>query len=146
MNLKNTSKKLVATVALAGAVTAGTAGAAFAADSTPSGTSAPSAQAANHPRLAIRRALGGIVADALGVSRADLRTALKGGQSINEYAASLPKDPQVVVDAVTSAVDARIDQAVANGKITADRGATLKSKVPARVAKGMDHHFGQAST
>ncbi len=146
MNFKNTTKKVVATVALAGAVTAGTAGAAFAADSTPSGGADPSAQLVQHPRLAIRRALGGIVSETLGVSRADLRAALKSGQSVNEYAASLTKDPQTVVDAVTTAANTRIDKAVANGKITAERGDTIKSKVPARVAKAMDHHFGQAST
>jgi hypothetical protein len=147
VNFKKTTKQLVATVALAGAVTAGTAGAAFAADNAPSGgTSTPSAQSVQHPRLAIRRALGGIVSQTLGVSRADLRAALKSGQSVNEYAASLHKDPQTVVDAVTAAANDRIDQAVANGKITAERGATMKSKVAARVAKGMDHHFGQAST
>ncbi|MET0420216.1 MAG: hypothetical protein ABW073_00790 [Acidimicrobiia bacterium] len=144
MNLKTTTKKIVATVALAGAVTAGTAGAAFAADGSSSTANADgAAQVAKHPRLALRRALGGVVSEALGVSRADLRAALKGGQSVNEYAASLNKDPQVVVDAVTNAVNTRLDEAVANGKISAERAATIKSKVPARIAKAMDHHFGQ---
>jgi hypothetical protein len=144
MNLTKTTKQLVATVALAGAVTAGTAGTAFAADSSAQSGSDPSAQVAHPRRAALRHRVAGIVSETLGVSRADLRAALKGGQSVREYAESLSKDPQTVVDALTSAANARIDTAVANGRISAERGETAKGKVAERVAKGMDRHFGQA--
>jgi hypothetical protein len=140
-------KKLVATVALAGAVTAGTAGTAFAADGSTGGSSDPSAQTAKpHPglRRQVRRGAFKIVLDTLGVSREDLRTALKGGQSISEYAASLdPKYPQAVVDALTKAADTKIDQLVTDGKLPADRGATIKTKVPDRVNTFVNRHFGQ---
>src|SRR5213592_2185905 len=100
------TKKIAAGVALAGALTVGTAGAAFAADSSSTGTSTPSTPAANsHPRIQaeFRRGAVKVAADTLRVSRQDLRTALKDGQTISEYATSQGEDPQAVVDALTTA-------------------------------------------
>jgi hypothetical protein len=140
-------KKLVATVALAGALTAGTAGVAYAADSgTPgSGSDAPAATATRHPRLRlfVRRHVATIVSETLGVSRDDLRAALKGGQSITEYATSLGKDPQTVTDALVNAANGFIDKLVENGRIDEAKGAELHDKVPARVDTLMNRHFGQ---
>jgi uncharacterized protein YidB (DUF937 family) len=139
-------KKLVATVALAGAVTAGTAGSAFAADSSGTAPTNPSAQSAKrHPgiRLELRRAGAQVVADTLGVKVTDLRAALKSGQTITQYATSLGKDPKTVSDALVNAANAKIDQLVADGKLPQDRAATIKGKVPARVDKIMNRQFGQ---
>jgi len=138
-------KKLVATVALAGAVTVGTAGVAAAADGATTPTD-PSAQTTKgHPglRREVRRAAIKVVTDTLGVSREDLRAALKGGQSISEYATSLGKDPQAVADALVNAANTKIDQLVTDGKLPQDRADTIKGKVPARVDTLMNRHFGQ---
>lgn len=140
-------KKLVATVALAGAVTAGTAGAAFAADGSTGSSGDPSAQTARrHPglRRAVRRGAFKIVLDTLGVSREDLRAALKSGQSISEYAASLDaKYPQAVVDALNHAADTKLDQLAGDGRIPQARADAIKAKVPARVDTFVNRHFGQ---
>lgn len=140
-------KKLVATVALAGTITAGTAGAAFAADSGSStATTDPSAQTGKaHPgrHHAVRRGAFKTVLDTLGGSKADLRAALQGGQSISEYATSLGKDPQAVVTALVSAANTKIDQLVADGTLSSDRGATMKSKVPERVDTFVNRVFDQ---
>ena len=137
-------KKLVAGVALASALTVGTAGVAVAADgsTTPSD---PSVQAVKHPglRLKVRRAAVKIVIDTLGVSRQDLRTAMKGGQTLSQYATSLGKDPQTLVDALTNAVTTKLDQLVADGTIKQERADTVKSKLPARIDKLMNRQFGQ---
>jgi hypothetical protein len=141
-------KKTIATVAMAGAVTAGTiglAGAASAADST-GGTAAATTQSHPRLRLYVRRHAARIVANTLGVSVEDLRAALKGGQSINEYAASLQKDPQTVKDALVTAADKALDNAVGKGWIDQARADELKTKVPDRVDKLMDRHFGQNGT
>ena len=137
-------KKLVAAVALAGAVTVGTAGVAVAAEGG-GPSSDPSAQAGKgHPflRREVRRGAVKVVTEALGVSRADLRAAVKGGQSVSEYATSLGKDPAAVAGALVDAANARIDQLVADGRIQQDRADTIKGKVPARVDKLMNRHFG----
>jgi len=140
-------KKLVATVALAGAATAGMAGAAFAADGTNGTATDPSAQSAKgHPgiRREVRRGAFKTVLATLGVSKDQLRTALKGGQSISEYAGSLdPSYPQKVVDALTNAADTKIEQLVTDGKLKPERAATIKGKVPERVNTFVNRHFGQ---
>jgi uncharacterized protein (DUF433 family) len=143
--MKVQMKKVVATVAMAGAITAGTAGMAYAADNSGSTPAKPAAAAQGHPRLrvAVRRHAGKIVADTLGVSVQDLRTALKGGQSVNEYTTSLQKNPADVKTALVNAADTAIDKAVANGRIDQAKGDELKGKVDARVDKALDHHFGQ---
>ena len=138
-------KKLVAGVALAGALTVGTAGVAVAAEGS-GATTDPSAQTAGrHPwlRHQLRKAAVGIVTDTLGVSRQDLRTAVQGGQTISQYATSLGKDPQTVVDALTNAGNTKLDQLVADGKITQERADTAKGKLPARIDKLMNRQFGQ---
>ena len=140
-------KKLVAGVALAGALTVGTAGVASAADgSGGTGTQDPSAQTARrHPvvRAEIRQAAVKIVTDTLGVSRQDLRTALKGGQTLSAYATSLGKDPQTVVDALTTAANTKLDQLVADGTIKQERADAVKAKLPARIDKLMNRQWGQ---
>ena len=139
-------KKLAAGVALAGALTVSAAGTAFAADSSATGTSTPSTQTANgHPRIQaeFRRGAVKVAADTLGVSRQDLRTALKGGQTISEYATSQGKDPQTVVDALTTAANTKLDQLVAAGRFSPDLAASIKNKLPTRIATLMNHHFGQ---
>jgi hypothetical protein len=143
-------KKLAAGIALAGALTVGTAGAAFAADSSGGATTTPSAQAPKgHPaiRARVRRGAAKVISDTLGVSRQDLRTALKGGQTISQYAGSLTKDPQTVVDALNKAANDKINQLVTKGTLTPDRATAIKNKLPARIDTLMNHQFGQhAST
>jgi hypothetical protein len=138
--------KLVAGVALAGALTVGTAGVAFAADGTTDSTTDPSAQSTRrHPvlRAEIRRAGMKVVADTLGVSRAELRDALKSGQTLSDYTTSLGKDPQAVVDALTNAANTKLDELVADGTIEQERADTIKGNLPARIDKLMNHQFGQ---
>jgi hypothetical protein len=140
-------KKLVAGVALAGAFTVGTAGVAVAADGAGgTATQDPSAQAGRrHPglRAEIRKGAVQVVTDTLGVSRQDMRTALQGGQTISQYATSLGKDPQAVVDALTNAVTTKLDQLVADGTIQQARADMVKSKLPARIDRLMNRQFGQ---
>jgi hypothetical protein len=147
--MQSTLKKLTATVALAGAVTVGSLGlasSAFAADGSSGSTgAAATSQTTRHPLLAarVRRAALKIVIDQLGVTAADLRAALKGGQTISQYATSLGKDPKVLADALTTAADNRIDKAVTNGKLDATRAATLKGKVGDRVDHFLNRTWGQ---
>jgi hypothetical protein len=145
--MHSTVKKLAATVAVAGAITAGTAGAAFAADdsSGSTGGEAAGATARRHPgiRHEVRKQAFQIVLDQLGVSREDLKAALLGGQTISEYATSLGKDPQALADALVQAANDAIDQALANGKITQERADTAKSKVAERVDHFLNRQWGQ---
>ena len=138
--------KLLAGVALAGALTVGTAGVAVAADGSAGTSTTPSAQAGKrHPglRAEVRRSAGKVIAETLGVSREDLRAALKGGQTLSAYTTSLGKDPQTVVDALTNAATTKLDQLVADGTIKQERADAAKSKLPARIDRLMNRTFGQ---
>ena len=146
MTMDSKIRKIAAGIVLAGALTVGTAGVASATDTSGTGTATPSGQAASgHPRIQaqFRRGAVKVAADTLGVSRQDLRTALAGGQTISQYATSLGKDPQAVIDALTSAANTKLDQLVAAGRFSQEQAATVKSKLPTRIDTLMNHHFGQ---
>jgi transposase-like protein len=127
-------KKLIAAVTTAGLLVVGTAGVASAAET-------PKADAPAHAAGARGRvALAGlkVAATTIGVSPRDLGQALKDGKSVAEVAQSHNVDPKTVKDAVDTAVNQKVDAAVAAGKIDADRAATIKSKAPDKVAKLVD--------
>jgi transposase-like protein len=127
-------KKLIAAVTTAGLLVVGTAGIASAAE-TPN-ADAPAAAAAGRGH----RALAGlkVAATTIGITPRELGQAIKGGQSVAEVATSHNVDPQAVKDAIDNAVDQKVDEAVAAGKIDAERAATIKSKAPEKVAKLVD--------
>jgi uncharacterized protein (DUF433 family) len=130
-------KKLIAAVTTAGLLIVGTAGVASAADSTTT-TKAPAATSGK-----ARRALGKgrlvaavkIAATTIGVEPKALGQEIKAGTSVADVAKSHNVDPQKVIDAIDAAADKKVDEAVTAGKIDATRAATIKEKVPTRVAK-----------
>jgi len=162
-------KKLIATVAVAGLLVVGGAGAAFAADDggstgpnpattqpangqpangqTANGPSANGARRAGHPALrrGLRRAALKISADTIHVGVDELRADLRNGQSIAQVAQAKGVDPQTVVDALVKAADARIDSLASTGRITAERAAKLKDRVP-DVAQRVVNHVRKAAT
>lgn len=73
-------------------------------------------------------------AEAIGVSVADLRAALQDGATIAEVAAANDVEVQAVVDALVAEATSRIDAAVADGRLDADRAAEIKAELPDRIA------------
>ena len=127
-------KKLIATVATAGLLVVGGAGAAYAADS--GGSTTPTRPAAGVARLrpgirrGLRHAVLKVSADTIHVSVADLRQALRGGQSIAQVAQSKNVAVQDVVDAIVKAGDTKIESLVSSGKITSERAQLLEARLP----------------
>jgi uncharacterized protein (DUF433 family) len=123
-------KKLIAAVTTAGLLIVGTAGVAQAADS-------PKPEKSAHPALRRARiaAAAKVAASTIGIDTKTLVDAVKGGQSVADVAKSHNVDPQKVVDAIVAAADKKIDSLVDSGKLTADRAATMKGRVPDRVTK-----------
>ena len=68
-----------------------------------------------------------------GMSLSDLTAALRSGKSLAELATANGKTPEGLVNALTLAVNTRIDKAVTDKKITAEQAAMLKSKVSAEI-------------
>ncbi len=83
-----------------------------------------------------------VAADALKIPVDQLRTELRG-KSLADVARAHNVDPTVVADALKADAHARIDQAVSSGKLTADRAATLKQRVDARLDQMMTRTLPQ---
>jgi hypothetical protein len=133
MNVKSTTKKVLATVTAAGILTLGGASVAYAADGsagTTAGGGAAATARAKHPGAfrAARKAAFTAAADTLGMTPQQLRDAVKSGpQSI----ASVAGDKTgAVVDAVTAALNQKLDEAVANGNFPAERADKARARIP----------------
>jgi hypothetical protein len=74
------------------------------------------------------------VADALGISRDDLRAALRDGQTLAGIAEANHVDPQRVVDVLVANGSERLDAAVAAGRIDRATADERKADLPERVA------------
>lgn len=72
-------------------------------------------------------------ATALGMSEADLRTALDSGQTIAQVAADKGVDVQVVIDALVAEANTHIDAEVASGELTQAEADARKADVVQRV-------------
>jgi transposase-like protein len=124
-------KQLVAAVTVVGVLVAGGSAAWAAQPDGSGGTGASGGGAAllgrrgHGARLALQTA-----AATIGVSPEELGTQIRGGKTVAAVAGEHNVDPATVVNAVVGALNRRIDQAAAEGKIDADRAAKAKEKVP----------------
>jgi polyhydroxyalkanoate synthesis regulator phasin len=66
-----------------------------------------------------------VVATTLGITTAEVRTALQGGQSLADLAVSKGKTAQDVIDAVVAEATTKINAAVTAGKLTQDQADKL---------------------
>jgi hypothetical protein len=130
MRLTSNITKALATLTVAGVLAAGGASAAFALDGGDGSTTGGAAATAEHPRargVALRAAFGA-AADALGMSTDELEVAVKDGpQSIASVAGD--RTPEVVA-AIDAALGARLDEAVANGAVSAARADRIRARIP----------------
>lgn len=78
---------------------------------------------------------GTVVADALGITTEELRTALASGQTIAEVAAAEGVDVQVVIDAMLAEVEQRLDDKVADGRITQDDADAKLTEATERITE-----------
>ena len=73
------------------------------------------------------------LASSLGTNADDLKASLKAGQSIADIAAANGVDVQGIIDEMVAQATTRIDEAVANERIDADKAAELKANVEERI-------------
>jgi len=73
------------------------------------------------------------VASALGMTEADLRTALQDGKSIADVAKGKGVDVDTVISKLVDAATKKIDQAVTDGKLTKEQATTIKSGLKERI-------------
>jgi ribosome-interacting GTPase 1 len=83
-----------------------------------------------------------VAAEALGMTEDELRTALEeDGTSIADVAADQGVEVQKVVDALVADANARIDKAVTDGDLEADRAEELKSGLADRITEMVNGEF-----
>jgi hypothetical protein len=100
-------------------------------------TTSPVAAAGGPAGLGLRPGAGPDVlataATALGMTEADLRTALQGGKTIAQVAKDKGVDVDKVIDALVADQSARLDQAVTGGKLTQAQATAAKAALRQRV-------------
>ena len=106
----------VATAQSSGSDSSSSSGSSSSSDSAPAppdfpGPRGPHGRHGPHPDLSV-------AANAIGISEADLRTALESGQSIADVANAHGVDPQTVIDALVADAKAKLADAVTNGDLT----------------------------
>ena len=134
-------RKFVTAAAVAGSLVAGGVGAALfggplaaSAQSTPSTQPASAARPGGHGgRHTEAVSDTSVAAKAIGVSEADLTTALEGGQSMAAVAKAHNVDPQKVIDALVADGQSEIDAALKTGQITQAQADQTKSGLTARI-------------
>ena len=94
---------------------------------------APAAEAdhGQHPHK-LARALAKETMDQTGLSREELKAELKAGKSLAQIAGEHGSSEQAVVDAVLARLSARLDKAVAAGKITPEQKAEIMARAAER--------------
>jgi hypothetical protein len=146
------AKRIVAPGIVCVALLAGLAvpGIASAAGSTPSTVTAKT-QGHDHRlekwliahRLQLRSAVLSISAKAIGLSRQDLATDLRSGQSIAAVADAHHVSTRSVVNALVGAADTELSKVSASHKLSSAQVTKIKQKLQTDVVKLVDHRFGQ---
>ncbi len=78
-------------------------------------------------------------AKAIGIAPKELATELRSGRSIAQVAGEHGVSAQTVVNALVTAADAQVDQAVGNHRLTSAQATRIKSLLPARMARALSH-------
>jgi polyhydroxyalkanoate synthesis regulator phasin len=76
-----------------------------------------------------------VAATTIGISEDALRTELRSGSTVAQVATAHTIDPQKVIDALVADATQHIDQAVTDGKLSADQAAKVKSTLVVRITR-----------
>jgi len=81
--------------------------------------------------------------DYLGMDLQTLTTQLRSGKSVADIANSLgpTKSSQGLIAALTTAANAKVDQAVAANKLTADQATTVRAKIATEITAFVNRSF-----
>jgi hypothetical protein len=80
-------------------------------------------------------------ATAIGIEPAELREDLKDGQTIADVAEANDVETQTVIDAMVAAAKARIEEGVADGRLTADAGTERLDQLTERITTFVQEGF-----
>src|SRR5947207_12097669 len=86
-----------------------------------------------------------VVAKAIGISEADLLTALQGGQTVAQVAKAHNVDLQVVIDALVADGQSELDAAVKAGTLTQAQADAEKANLTQRATDQANGSFGNGA-
>jgi hypothetical protein len=141
------NKKIIAPLVLGGTILAS-----LGASTVASAATAPANASTSHPkghiaawvrahRAEIRKEGLAISAKTIGITSQELASDLTAGNSIAGVASQHNVSAQTVVNALVTAADGRINQAVTAGKLNATVAHRVEAKLPTRVTKIVNHTF-----
>jgi hypothetical protein len=124
-------KKSVAVMAMAATLASGSA-VAMAAE-TGDASTAQAQELRDHRRPRVRRTLMTVVTETLGVNRGQVISTIRSGGTLAGLAEEQGVDPAALIGNLVAVVDGWLDQAVANGRITAAEAAEKLAKATERI-------------
>lgn len=80
-------------------------------------------------------------AEVMGIEVTDLADALRDGQSIAEVAEANGSSAQTVIDALVAEMNANLDRAIEDGKLTTDRADEIRADAPDRIESMVNGEF-----
>ena len=83
-----------------------------------------------------------VAANAIGISEADLKTALDSGQSLADVATAHGADPQKVIDALVADAQAHLAEQVSSGAITQAQADQISADLVPRITDHVNHAGG----
>ena len=142
------SKRLIAVLAVSGALLTGGVSMGLSGTASASTVSATRAHGAGGiagwikaHRAKIARQVVAISAQTIGITPQTLVSQLRSGQSIAEVATAQGVTPQTVETALVNAGDAAVAQALAANKITSAQASAIDAALPGRVSALVNHTF-----
>jgi hypothetical protein len=94
-----------------------------------------------HPRLRhLARQEAQVAADTIGIPVEELRDGVRSGQAVAEIAEAHDVSAGAVVDAVVGDLTTKLDQAVADGKLTQERADAIEQRLPTRIDDLVHRH------
>jgi hypothetical protein len=88
-------------------------------------------------------AIGDAVTDLLGMDRGEIREAWLDGQSLTDMAAAQGIDRQTLVDTIADALGTKLDELVADEKITPERRGEIFTNAQPTMERAVDLHRGE---
>jgi len=80
-----------------------------------------------------------VAASTIGVSEADLKTALQSGQSIADVANAHGVDPQTVIDALVADAQQHLADDVSSGRLTQEQADQISADLATHITDAVNH-------
>ena len=107
--------------------------------STAPDSGAPAPPDGQGPHRGMHRLDLSVAASTIGVSEADLRSALQSGQSIADVANANGVDPQKVIDALVADAQQHLADDVTSGRLTQDQADQISADLATHITDAVNH-------